>query len=365
MSEIYKICFTGGPCGGKTTALDFVSAGLRAHGYDVLRVPESATLAAAAGANLAIEEKSRENQIRFQSALANLQQYLETTLLDIAKQSETGKPTVILCDRGPMDCRAFCSPDVWEEILIRNKWSNPELRDNYDAVFHLTTAAVGAEESFGNATNKHRREDATRAAVLDRLLLNAWTGHPHLREIPNGRSFNEKLLDLTNQVLKVCSPHPTEIERRFLVTSAEFPSFVHLEEADIVQTYLTSTPGRFSRVRQRTMENVTSYTFTMKDKKENAQGSEIEIPIDHFDYTVYLQSAHPEKRPINKKRKYFFWGGKYMELDTFVKPFKGMMILEVELQHRDEKIMLPPFLKVEKEVTDDNNYSNWTLASQL
>lgn len=364
MSEIYKICLTGGPCGGKTTALHVVGAKLRAHDFQVLHVPESATLVATAGGNLAIEEKSRENQIKFQSVLANLQLDLEAAMLDIARQSETNKPTVILCDRGPMDCRAFCSPGVWEEVLRLNGWTNPELRDNYDAVFHLTTAALGAEEHFSSKTNQHRREDATRAAVLDRALLNAWTGHPHLREIVNGRSFQDKLQDLADQVLKVCSPNPTEIERRFLVAGGDFPTSVHREEADIIQTYLTSTAGCVSRVRQRVIEGVQSYTFTMKGKKENGQCSEAEIPVDRFDYMIYLQSAHSEKRPIHKKRTHFFWEGKYMELDEFIKPFRGLKILEVELHSLDEKIVLPPFLKIEKEITNDNNYSNWTLASQ-
>ena len=41
--DISKIVITGGPCAGKTTAMNWISNAFRERGYDVLFVPETAT----------------------------------------------------------------------------------------------------------------------------------------------------------------------------------------------------------------------------------------------------------------------------------------------------------------------------------
>ena len=38
--DITKIVITGGPCAGKTTAMNWISNAFRERGYDVLFVPE-------------------------------------------------------------------------------------------------------------------------------------------------------------------------------------------------------------------------------------------------------------------------------------------------------------------------------------
>jgi putative protein kinase ArgK-like GTPase of G3E family len=47
---IYRVCLTGGPCAGKTTALAHLSTFLTTLGYKVLQVPEAATLLMKGGA---------------------------------------------------------------------------------------------------------------------------------------------------------------------------------------------------------------------------------------------------------------------------------------------------------------------------
>ena len=42
--EIVKICFTGGPCAGKTTGLAMLADKLREMGYKVFCVPEAASM---------------------------------------------------------------------------------------------------------------------------------------------------------------------------------------------------------------------------------------------------------------------------------------------------------------------------------
>ena len=64
---VYKIVLTGGPCGGKSTALSQLSTRLKSLGYDVYLVPEVATMIITAGTSFA--GRSREEWIALQIQL--------------------------------------------------------------------------------------------------------------------------------------------------------------------------------------------------------------------------------------------------------------------------------------------------------
>ena len=104
-----------------------------------------------------------------------------------------------------------------------------ELRDNYDAVFHLVTAAKGAEEFYTTANNSARTETVEEAAALDDKLISAWTGHPHLRVIDNTSTFED--------TLNVTSPFPN------LVSSYKFsiiPEYFMIQFWHILETIFQS-----------------------------------------------------------------------------------------------------------------------------
>ena len=61
---------------------------------------------------------------------------------------------LIVCDRGILDNLAYMSPDEFEHILKNNHLDEVEVRDNYDAVFHLVTVAKGAEEFYESRYHK-------------------------------------------------------------------------------------------------------------------------------------------------------------------------------------------------------------------
>src|SRR5271165_3505725 len=50
--RILRIAFTGGPCGGKTTAIEHVGRVLESSGFRVLRVPEAAHLVLSGGGSI-------------------------------------------------------------------------------------------------------------------------------------------------------------------------------------------------------------------------------------------------------------------------------------------------------------------------
>ena len=86
-----RIVITGGPGGGKTTALDLIR---REFCGKIASVPESATMMFSGG----IERSKDDAVLRAQqSAIFNLQKHLE----DI--QRATYPECLILCDRGTLD----------------------------------------------------------------------------------------------------------------------------------------------------------------------------------------------------------------------------------------------------------------------
>jgi hypothetical protein len=88
-----------------------------------------------------------------------------------------------------------------------------ELKLRYAAVFHLVTAAKGAEEFYTYANNAARYESVSQAVVMDDRLIECWGGHPHLYIIDNSVELREKLKKLIAQIRDFLGePAPAEIE---------------------------------------------------------------------------------------------------------------------------------------------------------
>lgn len=58
----------------------------------------------------------------------------------------------------------------------------------------------------------------------------------------------------------------------------------------------------------------------------------------------------------------FIWKGQYFELDKFIKPTNGLMILETKGVADNETVNFPPFIKVLKDITGQTNYYNYNIA---
>src|SRR4051794_21237538 len=117
-ASIHRIVFTGGPCGGKTTALTHVSERLASLGFRVFQVPETPTLLLRNGFSLAGLGDSE--LLRFQQTTIRLVMALEEGFQELARIS--GQPSVLLCDRGTMDPAAYCKPEAWQALLDEQGW---------------------------------------------------------------------------------------------------------------------------------------------------------------------------------------------------------------------------------------------------
>ena len=174
--QISKIVITGGPCTGKTTALSWIQNAFTKLGYAVLFVDETATQLITGGAAPWLSTSNRD----FQLQLLRLQQAKETAFTEIGKTLKADR-ILVVCDRAAMDNCAYMTEQDFSWVMKQMNTNKVALRDQYDAVYHLVTAAKGAEKYYTLANNQARTETVEEASALDDKLIAAWTGHPHFR----------------------------------------------------------------------------------------------------------------------------------------------------------------------------------------
>ena len=152
-----------------------------------------------------------------------------------------------------------------------------------------------------------------------------------------------------------------ETERRFIISSADK---INVPYADlyITQTYLEDgSRVRSSRLHYGTR---TAYTHTSKKPIETGSRLETEHYISKGKYEQLLSEADPEKVQINKIRRVFTIGNQTFELDYFLNPRFGLIILEAELESLSSELVIPEFLHVQEEITSDPTYCNSELAKK-
>ena len=363
MPEIKKIVLTGGPCAGKTTALVKITEYFSGFGYKVFNVPEVPTIYSTAGWNYLTP--NRDLYYQGERAILETQLTLENQFMKLAEVCS--KPVLIVCDRGAMDISAYIKPEEWEEITRMAGTNSNALRESYDAVLHLVSVADGAEQYYTTATNASRYEQANEeglriARELDKKVIKAWTGHPHLRVINNHDDFENKLNRVITEISKVVGlPQPVQEERIFRVELiGDIPE---CSESLITQTYLVAEPGCEVRLRRREWSGGKVVNVHRSKKRiSDTEIIETERQIDNNLYEQMLQQADPYRATIRKKRQSFIWKGQFFEIDTFLEPLDNLVMMETKGVTEKETVNFPPFVKVLEDVTGNTRYLNYNLA---
>ena len=367
-----KIVLCGGPGAGKTEIYSHLAQILEERGYHILFCPETSTELILNG----IRPNHFATSLEFQNFVLDKQLAKEKLYDEIAKHYFNDK-TIIFYDRGIMDGAAYIDKGTFEKLLKQRGLSLANIYEHYDAVLHLVTAADGAEEYYqwndptkeevGN--NAARSENPEEARILDKKTLNAWIGHPHLRVFDNSTNFEGKIKRVVEEVFALLGePTPKEVERKFLIkkpTDEELERLGCISETNIIQTYLKSEDSkRERRVRQRgTKEKGYNFYYTEKVDIGAGERFEQENKITPNEYINYLAESDTSLHQISKVRRCFIYDKRYYELDTY--PFNDeYAILEIELNDINEEINLPP-LTIVKEVTNDKNFKNHSLAKTL
>ncbi len=174
-----RIVITGGPGGGKTTALDLFKRELL---EKVVVVPESATAIFKSG----IKRDDRSDIVKA----------IQKTIFDYQKNVEMiyrkqNPEKVLLCDRGTLDGLAYWPNSEESFFEIMESSFEHELK-RYDAVIFFETAAKSGADITTN--NIYRNESNDKAIELDRKLKDIWSKHPHFHLVKSEGNFIDKIV---------------------------------------------------------------------------------------------------------------------------------------------------------------------------
>lgn len=174
-----KIVLTGGPGGGKTTALDLFR---REFVENLTIVPEAATILFENGFP---RGKNDEELKLTQQSIYLLQKQLEDIFaLRNPKHS-------LLCDRGTLDSLAYWPGELSDFYSLSDSSFEEEV-SRYDAVIFFETGAAGGSDIRSN--NPQRTEGQTQAIELDKKLKSVWSKHPNFHFISSQDSFIDKVM---------------------------------------------------------------------------------------------------------------------------------------------------------------------------
>lgn len=360
---ITRIVLTGGPCAGKSTALSKLENYLLDKGYAVLVVAESATELIKSGV------RPFGNQALygydFQGIILDYQLNKEKTYDEAANFLEaTGRNVVILYDRGVLDNKAYLDLDGWRKLLKTRNLSETDLKEKYDLVIHLVTAARGAEEAYTIQNNQARTETIEEARELDRITLQAWNGHQNLKIVDNSCSFQEKIENVLEEVSIVLGDKTLIREqRKFLIDSTNI-NVDNLEtfcsKSIIEQFYFQKDDSNYEyRLRKKEIEKKEYYSLTIQEKLDGGKSKLIqEKRLSSDEFYNYLELYTPVNS-IKKTRYTFLYDKELLRLDLFE---EGLVLLEIEPISKTKEIIIPDGITVLKEVSNDNNYQNQELA---
>ncbi|HYD93165.1 MAG TPA: AAA family ATPase [Candidatus Paceibacterota bacterium] len=355
-TDVTTIVLTGGPCGGKTTALAHLEWELPRHGVRVITVPEAARMLMSSGLIPA-----QVGWGAFQEAILRTQLAHEDTFRSLASRYESG-PTVMLCDRGAIDNRAYVSEEVFQNLLDHVGVKLTEVRDNrYDAVLHLLTAASGAEAHY--VQDNERLESLEDARRLDQATQHAWVGHPHLRVIDNSTDFEGKKQRVLDEVLRILGlPVPLEIERKYIIERWVLKKLpAHAQMVEVEQYYLDGSGDAYQeRIRRRTQHGCSVFYRTYKVKVGTGVNEEREWRITEEEFNLERDTRALTR--VCKNRWCFLYEHQYFELDDFSPMGRDLCLMELELTHEQQTPVFPDWMGKVIDVTDNPSYGNYALA---
>ena len=162
-----------------------------------------------------------------------------------------------------------------------------------------------------------------------------------------------------------------EVERRWVVpgeVDLSAPPLDGAQASEIEQVYLAPGavpgPGGQARLRRRRhADGSESRTLTVK-RGRGAVRVEDEEEVDVVRYEHLLRVADPRRRPLRKTRYRFVWQDRVWELDELREPVLARL-LECELPDEaglGTALVLPPPCATAVEVTDDDAWTNGSLA---
>lgn len=175
--ETYKIVLTGGPCGGKTNSIEFLSQKLSTQDYSVKTVNETANSLL----KLGYIPSANISTFDFQNLLFKIQ-FLSEYLSE-------GKSNVLLCDRGLFDGKVYIDNNDFQEILNLNKVKEKELFSTYNVALYFRSISHEYPDEF---SKKRVYESPEVGRIRDENCKEIWDEKIVFCDYDNFDGFNNK-----------------------------------------------------------------------------------------------------------------------------------------------------------------------------
>lgn len=358
MAEIAaKIVLTGGPCGGKTTALSKIEEHFTELGYKVCIVGESATEVMRSGIKCIGEQAL--DLFSFQELLLKYQLFKEKMYIDAVNKLNIKEKCIIIFDRGVMDNNAYLGNEQFDYMIQKNNYTKLNLLDRYDLVIHLVTAALGAESFYTLENNEVRSEkNLSDAIAADYRTLNAWRAHSNLLVVDNSNDFETKIASVISSIENQLGINKrVRKQRKYLVELSNINFLKDALAIDIEQIYLGNDSYE-KRLRKRTLSGTNTYYLTVQNKDlDGIANVYLDKRISEDEY-YQLLSMYDEYKVIRKVRYCFIQYNKQFKLDIFE---DGKCILESS----DDVLDIPNYINIKEDITNDKNFDNNSLAQKV
>lgn len=339
--DIVKIVFTGGPCAGKTTLINSVQNYLRESGYNVIVVPETATLLKEAGINF----KLLNNVISFQKFILKMQLFNERLAYDAAKVKND--KIIILYDRGVLDNKSYCGNyEIFNNLLNEEQIEELDKLDDYNIVFDLITLADCNPSKYTLENNKQREETPEEAIVLDRKTSNAWTGHRNIRIINTNISEDEVFEIVKNEINNLLtSESKKEIKKYDIVNVLEdFYEYddnnsrlIKIEEIKLLRPIDNINYNLYKR----TYKGCTTYIFKVFKEENNIITTYYDEKISAQNY-LELIAKYNISEIINYNQLSFIENRQ----EYNIKFYGDNTVLEYEENKLNKEFVLPKVIKL-------------------
>ena len=147
-----------------------------------------------------------------------------------------------------------------------------------------------------------------------------------------------------------------EIERKFILPQIPTELINSVQGDEIKQGYLLREEGRELRIRKRNQE----YWMTLKQGSGLSRiEQECSIPAEQFEMLWPLTAG----RQIEKTRYTIKQEDLLFEIDIFNGNLTPLILLEVEFESLEKSRQFAAPIFVGREVTEDDNFKNATLAT--
>ncbi|KAJ8558986.1 hypothetical protein ON010_g8461 [Phytophthora cinnamomi] len=244
----------------------------------------------------------------------------------------------------------------------------------YIAIFHLVTAAEGAEKFYSLENNGIRIESIDQAREIDARTCRAWIGHPKLYVFDNSTTFEGKMQRLVDTAAGLCGiPTTVKASRKYQLAKTPIEIPFHHEDFEVEKVYLkpeaAKTSKDYSFVRCRSQYGIPAYGMTTVRYLDTGDAVHLKRVLSAREYSYAVRHrSDPTRNVIKQQRMCFLYQNQSFQIHVYKEPVElaGLAVLHVQAScENDQDIVMPSFLNIEKELPDtDETMSAYNVSKK-